>query len=365
MEAAAKVQSAVRPEDLFGPVTTDSAAQRAARRLYRTYAPLLHPDRVVSTGLDPIRAKTAFASLQTLYATWQTACASDTAAPDAQDKPAAVVVTGHTGAYVLGDVIGRGTACTIFGATATATAAVGPVAVKMPRKPQSSRFVRNERTMLAAVAETTSQHPWLVPYFPSLLDTATHRATGSNEQRQVNVLNALGAAQGYVSLAQVQRACPAGLDGRDWAWMFRRLLRCLAGVNLAGLVHGAVLSDNVLIHPENHGVVLTGWSFATTDGGALPGMVASHFDTYPPEAQAKGTVTHKTDVYMAARLAETMLHPSERRQRRFARGCLHIAPGMRPTAASLIAEYDDLLHDLYGRRRFRPFHLPATVAENT
>jgi len=42
--------------------------------------------------------------------------------------------------------------------------------------------------------------------------------------------------------------------------------------------------------------------------------------------------------------------------RRFADGCLYAAPRMRPQDAwCLLAELDELLENLYGPRKFRPF----------
>jgi len=38
--------------------------------------------------------------------------------------------------------------------------------------------------------------------------------------------------------------------------MHRGLLKALAGAHRIGLVHGAVVAENVLVHPEKHGVVL-------------------------------------------------------------------------------------------------------------
>lgn len=353
-----EVESATRAEDIFGPVTTDPAAVRRARRRYRSYGPLLHPDRVVSTGLAHNRAQAAFAALNGYYHAWVLASESGTsAAASPQPAPSQVALTGRQGTYVLGGPLGRGSIATVY----AAESASGPVAVKMPRNPASSRLVDNERTAYAALAKVSAEHNWLEPYFPVLLDTLTHRADGSGQRRQVNVLNALGREQGFVTLAEVEAAFPQGLDGRDWAWMFRRLLRCLAGTHLAGLVHGAVLPDNVFIHPGQHGVVLAGWSFATTSGSPLPARIGSA-DTYPAEAATNGTVTDRLDVFMAARLGLRLLRPGERRQRAFMSGCTQTSPGMRPTAAGLLAEYDDLLRDLYGPRRFREFHLPATVA---
>jgi hypothetical protein len=46
--------------------------------------------------------------------------------------------------------------------------------------------------------------------------------------------------------------------------------------------------------------------------------------------------------------------------RRFAAGCSYDAPSMRPEDAwHLLAEFDELLEDLYGPRRFRAFAMPA------
>lgn len=159
-------------------------------------------------------------------------------------------------------------------------------------------------------------------------------------------------------------ALPTGLDGRDWAWIHRRLLTALAGAHLAGLVHGAVLPENILIHPEGHGVVLAGWSFATRPGRVLAGRVRSAEDFYPPEASG-GTVTSETDIYMAHALMLWMLAPEERRQRAFARGCMQDEPRMRPDAAGLLQEYDELLDDLYGKRTFRVFPTIPTAARRT
>jgi hypothetical protein len=357
-EALDQVEKATVAEDLFGPVSQDSAKVRAAKRLYRSLVPLLHTDRAVANGLDPARATEAFAKLAELYERWTTAAKSGSTAAAHASGPTSTKITLDTrkATYVLGDPVGQGTIATLY----SAETVDGPAVVKIPRRPASSRFIENERAAYKALGAMLVVEDWLIPYYPMLLDTATHRATGTNEQRKVNVLNALTSKEGFVSLADVLRAYPQGLDGRDWAWMHRRLLRAVAGAQIAGLVHGAILPANVLIHPEYHGVVLAGWSFATTEGGTLPGTVATEAANYPPEAKA-GPVTGKTDVYMAHALMLRMLAPDEKRQRAFARGCMQTTPNLRPTAASLLDEYDELLADLYGKRRFRPFRLPATA----
>ena len=65
------------------------------------------------------------------------------------------------------------------------------------------------------------------------------------------------------SLEEVRAAYPAGIDARDMAWMWRRLLTVLGFVHEQRLVHGCVTPDHVLIEPREHKLVLIGWCGAT------------------------------------------------------------------------------------------------------
>ncbi|MDN7121486.1 adenylate cyclase [Nocardioides sp. ChNu-153] len=335
-----QVEAATTATDLFGPPSADAGARRRARRTFRVLAFHLHPDRLATAapGVDRARAAAAFAKATELHEAWGREADGDTT--DA--------LQGRRGTYAAGPLLARGTVANVHAVPGQ------DAVVKIARRPASSRFVRNERDALQALRTFTDQpgNGWLAPYFPRLLDTAT---VGSpTERREANVLGSLGRADGFYSLAQVQQAAPEGLDGRDWAWMQRRLLRALAGAHAAGLVHGALLPENVLIHPREHGVVLAGWSFATRPGRPAEGRVASQAAAYPPEAST-GVLTPASDLFMLGALGLALLRPEERAQRRFAEGCMQAAPAMRPRAADLLEEYDDLLDRLYGARRFRPF----------
>lgn len=361
-ELLKQVETASTAEDLFGPVTHQDKALRSAKRLHRAYAIHLHPDRAGERGIDRTRATNAFAKLGLLYERW--AKASDASASRAMARnikaPSRITLTSKSRAYILGDLIAKGTLANVY----RAESATAPVAVKMPRNASSSKFIEAERTALTALrAMVADGNAWLGPYYPRLLDAMTHRAEGAPEQRKVNVLDDLSREAGFFSLAEVKEAIPDGLDGRDWAWIHRRLLTAIAGAHLAGVVHGAILPENVLIHPAGHGVVLAGWSFATRPGGMLEGRVQSRKDFYPPEAVG-GPIFPESDIYMAHALMLSMLAPGERRQRAFADGCMQREPRMRPDAASLLQEYDELLEELYGKRTFRVFpYIPAAARE--
>ena len=331
-EARAAVLGATRPEDVFGPAGIDDATRRAARRTFRRIAFLVHPDRAGEA--------TAFARLEQLYRDWQTA-----AAPAAE--AGSVVISGRVDSYVVGELIAQGSVASVYRG--------GGVVLKIARRSASNPLLDGERRAYRALGEMLRDQEWLRPYYPRLVDVAA-LGDPSGPPRQVNVFAEL---TGFVTLAQVRRAFPEGLDGRDWAWMYRRLLRAVAGAHLAGVVHGAIVADNVLIQPDEHGVVLAGWSFATPVGRPLPALTKS--GQYPPEALAGRPVDGKADIHQLHTLMLDLLAPTEDAQRAYARLCRQDNPRMRPTAAALLEEYDELIGRLYGPRHFRPFTVPTTA----
>ncbi|WZH51569.1 MAG: hypothetical protein PIR53_16290 [Nocardioides alkalitolerans] len=336
-----KVEAATTPADLFGPQDGSDQVRRRARRTHRVIATALHPDRR-DPAIDAARGDAAFAKATTFFEQWSNGV-------EAVDD---ATIIGTRGIWTIGAQVGRGTVANLYAVSG------GDAVVKIARRRSSSRYLRNERTALTRLAELTDDERWLAPYLPRLLDTATLRSPdgSTSEQREANVLGSLTRADGFVPLTAVQAAAPGGLDGRDWAWMQRRIIRALAAVHAIGIVHGALLPENVLIHPEEHGVVLAGWSFATRPGRPAEGVVASQAAAYPPEVTG-GVVTPATDVAMLGALGLAMLRPDQRVQRRFSAGLRQDAPGMRPRAADLQGEYDELLDRLYGPRRFRPLDL--------
>ncbi|MEJ2858382.1 MULTISPECIES: adenylate cyclase [unclassified Saccharothrix] len=326
-EALDRVEGA-EPTRLFGPPHPDR--RKDAQRLYRALATALHPDRV---GPDDTRAHRASADLTRLYHDWRRA------------EP--VTLRTPRGTYRLADLHAVGSVANLYRTD-------GRHVVKLVRNPALNPLLHAEWHALRTLARFTDEHRWLKPYYPTLHDTGD---VGRGE-RAFTVLDPL--VDGFVTLTDVKTAYPRGLDGRDYAWMHRRLLRALAGAHRAGLVHGAVTADNVLVHPRQHGIVLIGWSFAVETG--QPPLALDRTTTYPPETTRKQPLTPAADVHMAHQLMLDLLSAGETRQRTFARGCMQDDPTARPDAADLLDEYDQLLEDLYGARTFRPFALPRQGA---
>jgi serine/threonine protein kinase len=293
-EAVARIEGAVDYTDL------------ARERSYREWAKLVHPDAVGAA--QRATATAAFAKLATLF-----------------DERA----VSHVGAKVAS------------GDLADLFATNGDRALlKVPRIPADNDLMQNEADALRRLWRDGE------PYAPRLLDSFLHQDP-AGVRRRVNVLERLN---GFVPLSRIKRA----VDARDAAWIWRRLLIGLGWAHRAGVVHGAVVEDHVLIHPGEHGLALVDWCYSGTRPVAVVPEAA-----YPPEVRRDKEASPATDIYMATALMTRLIgNGLPKAMKRFADGCLYDAPRMRPQDAwALLEELDELLHKLFGPRTFRPFHI--------
>jgi serine/threonine protein kinase len=317
-EAVRLIETARTPADLFG-----SAGTRAYRRLAR----LVHPD---AGG-----PREAFDRLTALW-----------------HEHGPVTIRTRRGTYALAPAPIRGDLANLYDA--------GEAMVKIPRDPAANDLLEREAIALRQLPQDGDRR--FLPYVPRLLESFRHRDEATGTERRANALARLG---GFHSLTEVRAAYPGGVDPRDVAWMWRRLLVALGFAHRAGVLHGAVLPEHVLIHPGEHGLVLVDWCYSVPGchpdrGDRVPAMVPRRADWYPPEVAAREPAGTGTDIYLATRcMTYLMGDRAPGPLRAFARGCLLRAPNRRPQDAwRLLAELDDLLERLYGPRRFRPFHLP-------
>jgi hypothetical protein len=325
-EAIRLVMSAGSGRELFD-------APEPARR-YRELIRVLHPDRVAAgAGADPGAAGAAEAFLR-LTELWRT-------------RDGVTIRTRDTG-YRLGDRRYAGDLADLYDVGADRL-------LKLPRDPANNDLMERERRALRGLADRGD--PRYLPYVPRLVDSFRHRDQATGAQRRVNVL---AAAPGLRPLDEVRDAYPDGLDARDVAWMWRRLLVALGLAHRAGIVHGAVLPGHVLIEPAEHGVVLVDWCYASFGrGDRVPAMVQAFADWYPAEVRERRDSGPGTDIAMATRcMTHLMDGQAPKPLRVFAAGCALPALRQRPDDAwRLLGELDGVLARCYGPRRFRPLHL--------
>ncbi|WP_432988587.1 lipopolysaccharide kinase InaA family protein [Dactylosporangium sp. CA-233914] len=312
-EAIALVERATA-EELFGG---GDAHQR-----YRMLAKLVHPDAAGPRGTK------AFARLSQLW----------------RNRG---VIRSARGTYSTETLEHRGDLANLY--------RVPEGHLKLVRDPACNDLMAREATALRRLA--SHGDPRYLPYVPRLVETF-HMKSGKSETRRANVIG-VSAARLH-SLKEVRERRAEGLDPRDAAWMWRRLLVALGLAHRAGVVHGAVVAEHVLIEPDEHGVVLVDWCYSASEAGdRIPAIVPGHRDEYPAEVLSRGTPGPYTDIYMAAGLMAGLIGDrAPKPLRRFADGCRLAAPRQRPDDAwRLLEEFDELLHRLYGPRKFRPFTL--------
>jgi hypothetical protein len=339
-EALAAVAAATTQAELLG---TDPLA--AARR-YRLLVRLLHPD-TAPPGRSA-EATTATAALNALRA------------PTA--PPPNTLATGHH-RYTTGDPHSTGDLAVLRRARAAPhrdPRTELDVLLKIPYSPADNDLIAREATALVRLARHGD--PRFHAYAPTLVETFryTDPADPSGPVRQVNSLLRL---DGFHPLTDLLTAWPQGLDARDVAWIWRRLLVALGYAHRAGVRHGAVLPEHVLIHPEQHGLVLVDWCYSVTgDRAPLPALVERHRHRYPPEVIARDAATEATDIHLASLcMAELMGDRAPRALGAFVTGSTLAQERRRPHDAwRLLAELDDLLDRLYGPRTFRPLQLPTS-----
>lgn len=358
-QAFKMVDAAKSAHDLF------NGDKDKAQKVYRDLAKVLHPDHVPAAKLA--QANAVFAKLSTLWTAYESGDA---------DRPfASTTIATRKRAYVVGQLIAQGDIAGIYEAEYREDEETKSAALKVTRSPVNNDLVGNEANVLRHLAEKAD--PKGLPYLSKLLDSFRYRDATSGADRQVNVLTKLDAD--WYTLSQVKAAFPDGLDIRDALWMWKRLLIGIGHAHRAGVVHGAVTPDHVLINGPQHGLCIVDWCYASIehtitatrsiDEGwdyeeyeagigydPLKAIVPKWKSLYPGDVLGKKSVSAKTDVAMASKTILSLFNSETPvRFTRFAQACVK-AP--HEDAWELMNELTDLAEEHFPRE-FRPFAMPA------
>ena len=236
--------------------------------------------------------------------------------------------------------------------------------LKLARRPSDNDLLENEAKILRHLVPANAPDEKFYRYLPRVLHEVKH------DERAGNVLPYF---EGHLSLAEILKAYPAGIDFRDMVWMYKRMLVGIGFAHTQGVVHGAVLPPHILVHPTDHGAKIVDWSCAVTDPKDHIKVIFSDYeDFYPPEILRKQPVAPTADIFMAAKCAVALLGgdvktnrlpdtiPAEIRD--FFAPCFHEIPHHRPRDAWDLHEiFDKLLLQVVGKPTYRPFTLPEAL----
>lgn len=282
------------------------------------------------------------------------------ATPDG--SPITIKSSKHT--YIVIGVLGAGDLANLYHCTYGSQHGV----LKIVRNPADNDLAINEIAVIKAI----SSHPKALPIYLKYLPVVVDSFMSMTDKKKVQAV-VFPKSDRYVSLDEVIRAFPDGLPAVDAAWMFNRLLEGLYFPHSAGYVHGAVLPTNILVGRDDHGGILTEWSFAVKAGTPMKAISHRYMGWYPPEVICKGSVGPWTDIYLAARTMIQLLGGDPLSGKlpiavpsiicNFLRSCLIGNPLGRPhNVGELREEFGGILSRVFGKRKFRHLVMPEIVS---
>jgi hypothetical protein len=355
----------VRPQDLFGEDSTFEEAQK----IYRQLALETHPDRLPMDASEEELAEATAAFMQ-VTAMWR--IARDMFDRNAWAEPglSGLTVKSKKREHLIGVRLERGDIADIY--------SCGAGVIKIARSPRDGDLMRREVTAIKKIRRDADLENHV--YLPRLID-ALRIKDSSRVERQANVFDGMlvnrpeNGGQ-WATLADVIAAYPNGIDPRDAAWIWRRLLVAIGIAHDAGIVHHAVFPEHVMILPPEHGIVLVDWCYSAELGSAPVAVVPRYREWYPEEVTAKEPSLTETDIALAARtmiaamggdpVSGTLPVSVPRGMRSYFRACTLKYASQRPGDARRLTEsFDDLIEKLWGPRRFREFVLPTNARKRT
>ncbi len=358
------------PEEVFGVFTgTQGEVFASVRRIFRQMAKIVHPDVYQGTA-DFEQAGALFKQLTDFWEQAQMRIENGTygMARTAETFTPFLIAT-KSRQYTVERLLERSDLWGLYLGSYRCADEKNRVILKVPLRPEDNDLLANEARILRQLCVSDSYEKRR-HFVSQLVDAFAYQEHVSGIMRQVNVFSYV---EGLYSLKEVREAYPQGVDLTDMAWIWRRLLVALEFSHANAVVHGGVLPTHVLLHPKQHGVVLTDWSCAVHDpavtGEYICAISSAYRLWYPAEVLARGEPTPGLDISMAARCMidvlggdpETRIMPASVpwQIQNHLKGCTLPNPQQRPQDARLLLRaFDQLIERLWGSRTFHAFIMP-------
>ena len=360
---ANRLAQAHTPEEVFGEIQAGHGDMLPIlKRHYRAMVKIAHPD-VYHTKQDQLLAQAAF----NLLTDWfdQAKQKIESGRYGMRSASSKTVLQTRKREYSIEGAYLQDGIFNLYPCSFSEHGRIQRAVLKIVRDPWDNDLVENELRALEALARGKDAKKFS-SYIPDLIDAFLYEDAGVHRQAVV-----FRSYENWFSLEDVHKAYPGGIDPKDMAWMWRRLLVVLGFSHISNVLHGAVLPRNIWILPEEHGLMLVNWSHALVDpattGEVLKTVIPEYADWYPQEALNKEIPSFGTDIQMSAKCMLWLLGGDPREKnvpnsvpapiKAFLKGC--ILPGKRAPqkAWTLLEEFDELIGKLWGKRKFHPFRM--------
>lgn len=367
-----RFEKAEKPEDIFGKLSgTPEEKKKELKKSYRYLVKATHPDKY-EVHDDKEMATRCFQSLTE----WFTKALEKidlgsygdgkvyTESPPA-GKP--TIITTSKRSYKINGIFKEEEIYNVYPSSySDSDGKLKRANLNIVRDPIDNSLALNEARVLKILLNGKGSAKYRA-YIPELLENFNF--SDGSKVRNVNVFS-LSENQKWYSLTEVRDKYKYGVDPKDMAWIFRRLLVALDFAHLNGVIHGAVVPDNILILPEQHGLMLKNWMYALEIGssGEHLHVIPKYEKWYPKEVLEKETVMLGSDVFMAAKNminilggdAETGYLPTTVPKPivSFLKGSTLPGKGQHSIEAwELLREFDEILDRLWGPRKYHPFSM--------
>ncbi|MEO1666485.1 MAG: molecular chaperone DnaJ [Chloroflexota bacterium] len=370
-ELLQRLQTVNDPEEVFGELEGSTVEQtEEGHQIYRRIARRVHPDAVARHGThNPDDSIIATAQLNLMWERAKEKIQNKTYGQ--RDASGIVTITTRRRSYTVTGQLATGDLCNLYHCSFSVDGQKMTGIMKVARDPIDNDLVSNEARVLKRLEKADTEGRF-TPFLPKLQENLVYRDSTSPTPRQANVLTYVKDVKSpadLYSLADIRKHYPDGVDAKDMAWMWRRVLTLLGFVHEQQVVHGAVLPSHILVHPELHGVLLIDWAYASTEGAKITAISTACESYYPQEVFKKETPTAALDIYMAARSMLYLMGSDDGKQTgniphriyKFFEWCTLDGQRMRPQAAwPLLEEFDELIENLWGPRQFHEFTIPKS-----
>jgi serine/threonine protein kinase len=232
--------------------------------------------------------------------------------------------------------------------------------LKVPRVSSGGRLVTKEQAVISELRRQPG-HDHYAKHLPSPVESFWSRRT---------TVSVFQYHDGLFTARQIRQHYPAGVEGRQLAWMFNRILEALGFAHRGGWIHGAVLPAHLLFDTNDHGLQLIGWTHAVRVNEPLQIVSRDYKPWYPPESHRREPATPATDIYLAAKsmiwlaggkplTGELPEHVPGKLAQVF-RECLSPLSTQRPNDAwTLHEQFRERLQETYGPPHFSHLSMPS------
>jgi serine/threonine protein kinase len=357
---ANRLTYATCPEDVFGKINGHSALSRS----YHVIVKIAHPDHYQSSDEKTLATKTFNLLNEWLQRAEEKVKAGVYGQPiDARMAKTALQTKQHE--YIIETGFSEADIYNIYDCQYQEAGQPRQGILKIVREPGNNDLGQNEARVLGYLQSGTNAERYS-PYIPSLVESFVYDDGAAARQALV-----LEKYSGWYSLAEAHGAYPGGVDPKDMAWMWRRLLVALGFAHANRIIHAAVLPKNIWIQPEQHGLMLANWMYAVVDsensGERISAIDAEYADWYPAEVFKQDIPIFGIDILFSARCMIDLLGgdpiggvlpasvPVQLKS--FFHGCILPVKRVPQDAWALKEEFDELLERLWGERKFHPFKM--------